>query len=228
MARPTDAAEWASTAGRRLEPTAGEKDSGFNEGTRTPARKANWIVGVLADWAAYLQSITDAADEHSYPVAKSRKIFITPAMFNLGHAAADFVFDTSYTTGDYPVLRTVAAGLRRIYLPLNPLVPKGGVISQIRAQVRFQLDTGHAIQMALVTLDPDFGTFPPFTPSLDSELTLDSDNGTTGDQLLDSGAVAFPIDPEDYDSLLMFQFSGEDHRLYSVELTFDDPGPRNV
>lgn len=59
MPRPTEDVEWASGGGRRLEPDAGEKADGFVEGTRTPARKANWIIGYVADWITYLQALTN-------------------------------------------------------------------------------------------------------------------------------------------------------------------------
>lgn len=41
----------------RLEPTEGEQENGFFRGRRAPARKLNWIVGLLCDWAAYLSGV---------------------------------------------------------------------------------------------------------------------------------------------------------------------------
>lgn len=64
MPRPSALPEWATdptyTSGpqegeaTRLAPTSGEMAQGFFQGKRPPARKANWLLGLLCDWVKYL------------------------------------------------------------------------------------------------------------------------------------------------------------------------------
>jgi hypothetical protein len=53
MAKPTRVPRWASVDGR-VEPTAGEKDSGLAEGDGLPAEYLNDTLGLNGDWAGWL------------------------------------------------------------------------------------------------------------------------------------------------------------------------------
>ena len=48
--KPTKVAEWATDANRTLEPTAGEKGTGWVLGERPPARHMNWLQNVVYQW----------------------------------------------------------------------------------------------------------------------------------------------------------------------------------
>lgn len=52
--RPANLPRWATDAGRTLEPTSGEKDTGWQAGYRPPARKMNWTVNHLCTWINYV------------------------------------------------------------------------------------------------------------------------------------------------------------------------------
>lgn len=67
MAKPASLPTHATDVGRTLEPEAGEKASGFVEGTRTPAKKVNWVIHWLTQWAALLDGLIDSAEEYRYP-----------------------------------------------------------------------------------------------------------------------------------------------------------------
>lgn len=64
MARPSALPEWATSTNydsgpdsgqaTRLEPTSGEKANGWWRGMGVPARKLNWLLGLLCDWAKHL------------------------------------------------------------------------------------------------------------------------------------------------------------------------------
>jgi len=64
MAQPPVLPQWATdptyTSGpdngqaTRLEPTSGEKAQGYHRGKRVPARKLNWLLGVICDWIKHL------------------------------------------------------------------------------------------------------------------------------------------------------------------------------
>lgn len=69
MAEPSELPTWASDAtyssgpdigeATRLEPTSGEKATGFVRATRLPARKMNWTLGMICDWLAHFKDVTD-------------------------------------------------------------------------------------------------------------------------------------------------------------------------
>ena len=50
MAKPTDLPRWATNALRTVEPSSGEKDVGWQEGFKPPARKMNWLLNVAYQW----------------------------------------------------------------------------------------------------------------------------------------------------------------------------------
>lgn len=52
--KPTKVAEWASGAGRTLEPAAGEKTTGWQVDDRPPARKMNWLQYIAYTWFNWL------------------------------------------------------------------------------------------------------------------------------------------------------------------------------
>lgn len=55
MAKPVELPRWATDAGRVVEPSSGEKDVGWQEGFRPPARKMNWLHNITYQWAAYVE-----------------------------------------------------------------------------------------------------------------------------------------------------------------------------
>lgn len=71
MSRPDKFPDWATDATyssgpdsglpTKLEPTSGEKASGYIRGQRPPARKMNWQLGKIGDWVRYLDEQHDIA-----------------------------------------------------------------------------------------------------------------------------------------------------------------------
>lgn len=69
MARPSTLPEWATSTNydsgpdtgqaTRLEPTSGEKANGWWRGLGVPARKLNWLFGLLCDWVGYVGDVTE-------------------------------------------------------------------------------------------------------------------------------------------------------------------------
>jgi hypothetical protein len=86
--RPTTNVDWATTAGRRIEPDVGTKGTGFVEATRTPAKAANWVTGLVGDWQKWFGALLDVNEEHTYQTPKSRSIAIHPLR---GHASPFYV-----------------------------------------------------------------------------------------------------------------------------------------
>jgi len=52
--KPTKVARWATDANRTLEPSSGEKDTGWQVQKKPPGRKMNWLQWVAYKWFAWL------------------------------------------------------------------------------------------------------------------------------------------------------------------------------
>lgn len=59
--KPSVAPRWASVSPgtSRLEPTSGQKDTGWTNGQRPAFNEMNWLQGVIYDWQQYLEAATD-------------------------------------------------------------------------------------------------------------------------------------------------------------------------
>jgi len=57
----------------RVEPTSGRKGQGDSPGLGYDAETHNWIVGLLADNAAWVQGLIDSGGDFNYPTGKNRK-----------------------------------------------------------------------------------------------------------------------------------------------------------
>jgi hypothetical protein len=69
MAKPSNLPRWATDAGRTLEPTSGEKDTGWQAGYKPPARKMNWLFNLIYSWFAWLSDrMFDGAGANDFEV----------------------------------------------------------------------------------------------------------------------------------------------------------------
>src|SRR5688500_1018888 len=130
--RPTVTPTWATGGGRRVEPDAGEKADGFVEGERTPAKKANWGIGYLTDWIAWVSAILDDDEELTYQVPKTgRTVMIHGVAFqpNFENAVA-----WSAILGAKTYLESEADGVA-CFLSLNRIIPISATITRVRALV---------------------------------------------------------------------------------------------
>ncbi len=247
VARPTDIPEWASTAGRRLEPAAGEKDDGFNEGTRTPARKANWIVGVVADWVDYIRSIIDSNEEHTYQAAKARWKVIAPWTgvpqpmpdgSAIGWRPAS-VLDPGVVGYELESQQNGAA----LFVDVQSLLPDGAVLTRVQAVVDPGAARVGSSRMAMALYEHDIEDASGIVSVDRSEVFLVNDDGTSNRQVLDSGVISQAMSKQvpdqwgtvGYDATVRYLVitAGADagtnrDRIHAVMLQYDDPGPRNL
>jgi hypothetical protein len=160
MPKPSTVPTWATGAGRRLEPSSGEKADGFVAGARAPARKSNWIVGGLTDWAAYLDEWIDGDDELVYPVdqTRSRYLPLTSGVVEAGTTASISGIAWSFDAG---------GGILRWPLDL----PHRALITRVSARVT-TADASGTLQVGLrkilvtggggtITPTETFGTAAP-------------------------------------------------------------------
>jgi hypothetical protein len=54
--QPTSLPRWATDGGATLEPSSGQKDTGWEVDKKPPARFMNWLFNLIYDWTQYLQS----------------------------------------------------------------------------------------------------------------------------------------------------------------------------
>jgi len=54
--QPTKLPQWATNASTTVEPSAGEKGTGWQAGYKPPARKMNWLLNNIYTWTQYLQT----------------------------------------------------------------------------------------------------------------------------------------------------------------------------
>lgn len=238
--RPTTTPEWATGGGRRLEPDAGEKADGFVEGERTPARKANWAIGFLCDLAAYVLAIIDSNEEHTYQTPKARVLTISPwqAFGSNAQTANESpwcvqVSGSSPNEGWNLVSRHDFAML---FLPVSELLPTGAELTQIRALVKPGAARGTGDRMKLSWMRHT-ANFLLETQIFDGPEDEDEDDGTTDIQVLSTGTIspAIAIDKtvNAAAQIVAHLTCGDDagtnrDRVLAFELTFTDPGPRNV
>jgi hypothetical protein len=150
MPKPSTVPTWATGAGRRLEPSSGEKADGYVAGARAPARKSNWIVGGLTDWAAYLDDWFDLSDELVYPVDQVRNRYLV-----LGQGIAD-----SASATYNGLVWTFGVGGGVIRWPLY--LPHRGMIERVSARVT-TADASATLQVGLrvTTVTGGGGTITP-------------------------------------------------------------------
>lgn len=143
--RPT-LPSWGTGGSRRIEPSAPEKVTGFVEGTRSPAKKANWLIGILTDWIAYVAAIIDTSEEHTYQVAKPQRFLVSLAdmesrlsSFSISEWLLVLGSGGWTTNADSPVL----------VIPLNAYLRHGMVITGLTLMVQPGIARAGANRMSL-------------------------------------------------------------------------------
>jgi hypothetical protein len=66
MARPTKLPQWATNAGRTLEPSLGEKQVGWEVAKKPPARFMNWLQNNTYEWLQYLNDVAIALSTQNW------------------------------------------------------------------------------------------------------------------------------------------------------------------
>jgi hypothetical protein len=254
MPQPTDSATWATDGGTRVEPSAGEKADGFTPGARTPARKANWIVGVVADWAAWLESITNDDGDVVYNDGgihdgRERCTVLTPfvgfaGMSGAGDETASIdpwrVINVSTPTTEGQVLQSgqIFAGW---VADLSARFPTGATITRIRVAVqpgaeRATVGNRMTLWLAEGALDLATGVV-----SWTGPLETSTDDGSTDEQFIDTGTIAVFVAPSiegagasgpSGSTLHLHVNAGNDadtnrDQIRMIVVNWFDPGPRN-
>lgn len=168
MAKPTDVPSWATDADRRLEPTAGEKGTGWNEGNRLPARKLNWLQGLFADWMTWLNGLVQ-----DYWIQFDEESFFT--IWISGVEAQPKVGSEWTRTID---VLTSTANDAELYFDLSRDLPRGASITQVWVLVLPGAARGVGDRIAADLYSIDYGPFASPSDSRSVEVSAE-DDGTT-------------------------------------------------
>lgn len=120
--KPSIVPTWA-TSGTRTQPISAKRNAGFGPKERLPGQFANWLWGLLGDWAQYLN---DGAFTGGVSVA--------------GGLTADTLHVTGDTTLDGNIVRNVR---HRIPMGSAYCAPSG--VLTLSASVGWQLDATHTL-----------------------------------------------------------------------------------
>jgi hypothetical protein len=246
VARPSEPFTWATDAvfddpGKpwdglptRGEPAAGRQASGFLPGERTPAPEINHLLGVTADHLEWLHNVTSTAVgggeavDLVYETPPTRTVHFHPSRGLPTTSSIAWGFDQT------SVRRELESRLDKgfVNFDLEEAVPSGATITRVRALVdpgAARAVAGDRVTMTLIQFTPDF-TPPVSVPTTNSQFSV-TDDGSTNLQLVTSGVFAMLVDKSTTYSVLQIR-SGSDggtnrDKLYSLEVQFTDPGPRN-
>lgn len=227
--KPTETAEWASGASRRLEPSSGEKADGFVEGTRTPARKGNWIIGVLSDWANWVEDLFDSDGQHAFRTGLIRQRVIAPnggrplaGTWNEDGTAQDRVYSqTNFAMWSFDIGAYLPSGA--VLQNIEVLLQQGGSRTGInRAGCRFGSSSVNALWAAPAS--PTFNDFIEYAgESTTAWEVVDLSNNAAWSNLT--------IDNQLSQYTLIIQ-AGSDgahvsDQIGSIRITYTDVGLRN-
>lgn len=217
ISRPTQAPEWASGGSRRVEPDSGEKASGFVQATRSAPRKANWVLGLVADWAAYLGAIIDSNEEHTYQAAKGRVVQLLPKQMMAGGSGGTAQFGD----GSLEIYPIASAGGQRLLVDLTPYLRTGEKITTVEVIVD---PNGAAAMTAKLWKLVGGGASAPTATQLG---TTQSSTGTAAQALDISPPSPTAITRNTTCHFLEVNSGQSGDVVYMISIAFDDPGPRN-
>lgn len=233
--RPGTVPSWATTGGTRLEPTAPEKASGHVAATRPPARKMNWLQGILADWIAYFATVIDSSEEHTYLVAKAQRFLVS---------LADMESQlSSFSITEWRLLMgsggwTTNADSPTLVIPLNAYLRHGMVITGLTVMVQPGIARAGANRMSLELFyratDHNVVSNNPVTP-VSIGATFDNTFATKQSIAVIPGGGGHTVVREgtsgrDYYAVV----NGGNNALGNVDTLFgallqvNNPGPRNA
>lgn len=116
-----------------------------------------------------------------------------------------------------------------IFVPLS--LPTGAVLTRVQAIVQPQAaraTVGNRMQMRVERTNLDYSTPQATGPNNISD--LQSDDGTTNTQLLDTGTISYTFEDTDSRKVLVRLRSGTTSgadRIFGLRAFWSDPGPRN-
>ncbi len=240
-ARPTPTPAWGTTAGRRTEPSAGEKSNGWGGGNRPPAKKVNWLWGILSDWVTYFSEFISSGGEFVYQTPIARTKFISAvcgtSWWHVANARPHWAAN-SYGSGPSQVgiMQSIEdAGF--LYIPISEHIPRDAVITAIRIRVNpgaARATTGNRMQAWY--FDRNASAQSSSGP-LTTGTTTPYDDGTTNEHFMpqdatpaNRGFTGLSIANDETNRIVVAVQAGNDgatnnDQVIGVSVDFTQPGP---
>lgn len=225
MAKPTNLYKWSTADGTTLEPDEAQKAAGFANGEKPPARWHNWLFNGFYRWILYLANLHNEVEflnkvyhwseghifhsglhmgetqEMGYEDIRSRTVMVPPV--GQGDLA---VLDQPY----------------RIYLP----VPGGATLTRVRMLVQQSAASSQGVTLQVVRQDVRKSS--PLGVSNETPIGAASQHSSAaGYEVLDSGPFRESVWNSDAYYVARLSAEGVGRAPIWVEITFEDPGPRN-
>lgn len=168
----------------------------------------------------------------------SRVIHLPMSAFQVYGALASYgrlgVEVIGSVTADFGAIAQTADDEIWVSANLNRYLPHGATITKIRAAVDMKsTGTGTEMEMTVENYGVDFSTWVASTGvNIDTSVSLVSYVlvDATGRKIMDSGAISLAMNALGtgaYGRALVFRLKGDNNRVHDVEITLDDPSPRN-
>lgn len=219
MAKPTDIVEWATDGGAtQVEPSSGEKETGFEGGEDAAAEKVNWILATLGLWTAWQDTtFTDTG----VPTA-TRTIVIAGAAGQPSETGTAFQFEGAATGGSASSWEvdsgsTPSSG-DRVHYGLTLAV--GDRIRAVRAYIRGAAVGGETLTVALRKNVGTDGTASTIgTPAASNGLATPTHQTLTVGSLTEvvaGGGISYEV-------VVYASAAFDAARVYSIEVDVDHP-----
>jgi len=246
----TDATYDADAAANKLEPPTVLREEGWERGEEPGAQHANHVLNAHGQWHGWAETELDDLDARFdvngqvlYPTPINR-VRVVPAEGGLpirlqttgGPAFAYFQSGAAPNQG-YE-LKSIEDYARLVF-PLNWYLPPESTLTRIRALVKpgaartvmtsIPGDNGRLFAFLTSTLSSFIGVSVAHT----GPLYADEDDGTTGLQILDTGVISYQISFKTGANPIYQIVCGVDagtnrDALHAIEISYTDPGPRNI
>lgn len=234
----------------KVTPGAGVRAEGFIPQNKLPAQHMNDELNYLTQGMDWALALLPATEEHTYQVAKSRVVIINWASFhqmfadstpgNVSGADAIPPWSEVYSGAgpdQYVNGLQSQSDVAKLMLNLNLIIPTGGTLTRIRAMVNpgtARATAGNRMRIKVYDNQYNFSAVTVGGTG-SGPLYETTDDGSTNLQVIDTGVISNAIDKTvnagggEVLMVLAGNDAGTNQDLfYAVEITFTDPGPRNI
>lgn len=222
----SDGDTWSGAA-NKVDPGNSREAEGFEPDT-LPAEWLNWRLNLMGQATEWAVTLLDANEEHTYQAAKTRTILVPlwSALYTSGWSrATDPLTDHFLQSG---------TGDAVCVFPLGSVLRHGQVITGIKVILdpsNAEASTVDRMIVSLVSVTPNFTTFA--VPAVTTHENA-TDDGTANRQTVSiTVSPTVTVDHEGADAATEYYLcvnasnAALDDRIYAIQITVNDPGPRN-
>lgn len=228
---------WDATP-TKVDPGAPQRAEGWEPGEPHPAQFENWDRNAIGQWLGWADGLWTAGEEHVYDLGTPRQRIIGVSPF-LGEGTDDWIFGPFGVSPNAGLRLTSAINNALWCLPLNRIIPAGGVVTEVRAMV--QPGANRAAQTS-VPGDNGRMTLHTFNSTLNfggasefyaGPLSAVEDAGGFATQVMTMSGLSINVNPTTVTTHVIVVTAGNTggaspDDLIGIRITFDDSGLRNI